>query len=125
MFSRAFLVLFLSIFVAVAGAGVVSPLRPIYVRADPACPAGWVALAFSGFAGAQTLSAPFVGSFGDRYGLKRFSVGGFVVYCIGALGYLFAHSWEAVVFFRILSGFGAAGVFPMTLAYVGRLAPPG
>ena len=125
MFSRAFVVLFICMFVAMAGVGMVSPLLPIYVRDDLGGPAIAVALSFSGLSIAQILSAPFIGSFGDRYGLKRFIVGGFVVYCIGALGYLFAHSWEAVVFFRVLSGFGAAGVFPMTLAYVGRLAPAG
>src|SRR5690606_36486079 len=125
MFSRAFVVLFICMFVAMAGVGMVSPLLPIYVRDDLGGPAIAVALSFSGLSIAQILSAPFIGAFGDRYGLKRFIVGGFVVYCIGALGYLFAHSWEAVVFFRVLSGFGAAGVFPMTLAYVGRLAPAG
>ncbi len=125
MFSRAFVVLFIAMFVAMAGVGMVSPLLPIYVRDDLGGPAIAVALSFSGLAIAQILSAPFVGSFGDRYGLKRFIVGGFVVYCVGALGYLFANSWEQVVFFRVLSGFGAAGVFPMTLAYVGKLAPAG
>lgn len=125
MFSRAFVVLFVCMFVAMAGVGMVSPLLPIYVRDDLGGPAIAVALSFSGLSIAQILSAPFVGSFGDRYGLKPFIVGGFVVYCVGAVGYLIANSWEAVVFFRVLSGFGAAGVFPMTLAYVGKLAPAG
>jgi MFS transporter, DHA1 family, multidrug resistance protein len=125
MLSRAFVVLFVAMFVAMAGVGMVSPLLPIYVQDELGGPAIAVALSFSGLAIAQIISAPFVGSFGDKYGLKRFIVGGFVVYCLGALGYLFASSWEQVVFFRILSGFGAAGVFPMTLAYIGKLAPPG
>lgn len=125
MLSRAFVVLFVAMFVAMAGVGMVSPLLPIYVQDELGGPAVAVALSFSGLAIAQIISAPFVGSFGDKYGLKRFIVGGFVVYCLGALGYLFATSWEHVVFFRILSGFGAAGVFPMTLAYIGKLAPAG
>ncbi|MCK9485407.1 MAG: MFS transporter [Dehalococcoidia bacterium] len=125
MFSRAFVVLFIAMFVAMAGVGMVSPLLPIYVRDELGGPAIAVALSFSGLSIAQIVSAPFVGTFGDRFGLKPFIVGGFVIYCVGAVGYLFADSWEQVVFFRVLSGFGAAGVFPMTLAYVGKLAPAG
>lgn len=125
MRNRAFVVLFIAMFVAMIGVGMVSPLLPIYVRDDLGGPAVAVALSFSGLAIAQIVSAPFVGSLGDRYGLKRFIVGGFAIYCVGAFGYLFADRWELVVFFRVLSGFGAAGVFPMTLAYIGRLSPPG
>ena len=125
MQSRAFVVLFISMFVAMAGVGMVSPLLPIYVRDELGGPALAVALSFSGLAIAQIISAPFVGSAGDRFGLKPFIVAGFAIYSIGAFGYLISNTWELVVFFRVLSGFGAAGVFPMTLAYVGKLAPPG
>lgn len=125
MFSRAFVVLFIAMLVAMAGVGMVSPLLPIYVRDELGGPAIGVALSFSGLAIAQIISAPFVGVAGDRFGLKPFIVIGFLIYSIGAFGYLIADRWELVVFFRVLSGFGAAGVFPMTLAYVGRLAPPG
>ncbi|MDA1010935.1 MAG: MFS transporter [Chloroflexi bacterium] len=125
MFSRAFVVLFIAMLVAMAGIGMVSPLLPIYVRDELGGPAVGVALSFSGLAIAQIISAPFVGMAGDRFGLKPFIVGGFAIYAIGAFGYLIADRWELVVFFRIFSGFGAAGVFPMTLAYVGKLAPPG
>ena len=125
MLSRAFVVLFIAMFVAMAGVGMVSPLLPVYVRDDLGGPAIGVALSFSGLAIAQIISAPFAGSLGDRHGLKPFIVGGFAIYAVGAFGYLFATTWEQVVFFRLLSGFGAAGVFPMTLAYVGRLAPAG
>lgn len=125
MLSRAFVVLFIAMFVAMAGVGMVSPLLPVYVRDDLGGPAIGVALSFSGLAIAQIISAPFAGSLGDRHGLKPFIVGGFAIYAVGAFGYLFASTWEQVVFFRVLSGFGAAGVFPMTLAYVGRLAPAG
>ena len=103
----------------------VSPLLPVYVRDELGGPAIGVALSFSGLSIAQIIAAPFTGTLGDRHGLKPFIVAGFAIYAIGAFGYLFANTWELVVFFRVLSGFGAAGVFPMTLAYVGRLAPPG
>ncbi|MDA0365660.1 MAG: MFS transporter [Chloroflexi bacterium] len=123
--TRGFLVLWVAMFVAMAGMSMVSPLLPVYVKNDLGGPAIAVALSFSGVAIAQMISSPFVGRLGDRFGTKPFIVGGFCVYALGAIGYLFAHHWQLVVFFRIFSGFGAAGIFPMTLAYVGRLAPRG
>ncbi len=125
MFSRAFVVLFIAMFVAMVGISMVSPLLPVYVQDDLGGPAIAVALSFSGLSIAQIVSAPFVGRLGDRFGPKRFIVIGFLVYGAGAFGYLFANHWALVVAFRILSGIGAAGVFPMSLAYVGRLTTPG
>ena len=61
----------------------------------------------------------------DGFHAELGGVIGFAIYAVGALGYVFATSWELVVGFRVLSGVGAAAVFPMALAYVGRLAPPG
>ena len=125
MLSRGFVVLWIAMLVAMAGIGMVSPLLPVYVREDLGGPELAVALSFSGLALSQILVSPFVGRFGDRFGPKRFIVGGFFIYCIGAIGYVFASEWELVVAFRILSGLGAAGIFPMSLAYIGRLAPRG
>jgi MFS transporter, DHA1 family, multidrug resistance protein len=123
--SRGFVTLWFAMLVAMAGISMVSPLLPIFVQDELGGPAIAVALSFSGLAIAQIVSAPLVGRLGDRFGSKRFIVMGFIVYAAGAVGYLFATHWGMVVGFRILSGLGAAGVFPMTLAYVGRLAPEG
>ncbi len=125
MLTRPFIVLWISMLIAMAGISMVSPLLPIYVQDDLGGPAIAVALSFSGLAIAQIIGAPFVGRLGDLFGTKRFIVIGFAIYAVGALGYVFAPTWQVVVFFRILSGVGAAGVFPMSLAYVGRLSPPG
>lgn len=125
MLTRGFVVLWFAMLVAMLGIGMVSPLLPIYVRDTLGGPAIGVALSFSGLALAQLIAAPFVGRLGDRIGVKPFIVAGFFVYAAGAVGYLFATNWQTVVAFRILSGFGAAGIFPMALAYIGRLSPPG
>ena len=125
MLSRPFVVLWISMLVAMAGISMVSPLLPVHVQDDLGGPPLAVALSFSGLSIAQIIGAPFVGRFGDLFGPKRFIVIGFAIYAVGALGYVFATSWELVVGFRVLSGVGAAAVFPMALAYVGRLAPPG
>jgi len=123
--SRSFVVLWVAMLIAMAGISMVSPLLPVFVQDDLGGPAIGVALSFSGLAIAQIVAAPFVGRLGDRFGPKRFIVVGFAIYALGALGYLFATHWGVVVAFRVLSGVGAAGIFPMSLAYVGRLAPVG
>ena len=125
MLSRPFAVLFVAMFVAMAGISMVSPLLPVYVQDDLGGPAVGVALSFSGLALAQLVTAPFLGRLGDSFGSKWFIVLGFAIYAAGAVGYLFAQNWETVVFFRILSGVGAAGIFPMSMAYIGRMAPIG
>jgi len=125
MLSRSFLVLWAAMLVAMAGIGMVSPLLPVYVRDELGGPEIAVALSFSGLAISQIIAAPFVGRLGDRFGVKPFIVGGFMVYALGAVGYWLTDSWELVVAFRVLSGFGAGAIFPLALAYVGRLAPEG
>ena len=125
MLTRPFVVLWISMLVAMAGISMVSPLLPVHVQDDLGGPPLAVALSFSGLSIAQIIGAPFVGRLGDLFGPKRFIVIGFAIYAAGALGYLFAPTWELVVFFRILSGVGAAAVFPMSLAYIGRMSPPG
>ncbi len=125
MISRGFVVLWLAMVVAMAGIGMVSPLLPIYVREDLGGPDVAVALSFSGIAITQFFLSPFVGRLGDRFGAKRFMVFGFAAYGTMGYGYLMADTWEQVVALRIASGIGISFIFPLSLAYVGRLAPAG
>lgn len=125
MLSRGFVVLWIAMAVAMAGIGMVSPLLPVYVRDELHGPELAVALSFSGLAVTQLAMSPIVGRIGDRHGPKLLIVLGFLVYGAAGLGYLFSHHWGLVIAFRLLSGVGAAAIFPMALSYVGRLAPPG
>ncbi|MDA1062165.1 MAG: MFS transporter [Chloroflexi bacterium] len=125
MLSRSFIVLWIAMAVAVAGIAMVSPLLPIYVRDELGGPEFAVALSFSAIAITQIIASPIVGRYADRFGSKPFIVVGFVIYGLGAVGYIVAPSWELIIVFRALSGVGAASIFPTAMAYVGRLAPPG
>ena len=125
MWTRPFIVLWFAMFVAMIGIAMISPLLPVFVREELGGPEIAVAMAFSGVAVAMMVFSPIVGRLGDRFGLKPFVAGGFLLYGLAASGYLIAGRWEHVVIFRVLSGVGAAAIFPMALAYVGRLAPPG
>lgn len=125
MLSRAFIVLWIAMVVAMAGIGMVSPLLPVYVREDLHGPELAVALSFSGLSLTQLAASPVVGRVADRRGPKPLIVLGFLVYGLAGCGYLFAGTWQWVIACRLLSGIGAAAIFPMALTYVGRLAPPG
>ena len=125
MLSRAFVVLWIAMAVAVMGIAMVSPLLPVFVREELHAPEFAVALSFSAIAISQIATSPVVGRFSDRIGPKPFIVLGFFVYGAGGVGFIFSQTWEQVIFFRALSGVGAASMFPTTMAYVGRLAPPG
>lgn len=125
MLSRGFVVLWIAMAVAMAGIGMVSPLLPVYVREELHGPELAVALSFSGLAVTQLAMSPIVGRIGDRHGPKILIVVGFLIYGAAGLGYLVSHHWGLVIAFRLLSGVGAAAIFPMALSYVGRLAPPG
>lgn len=125
MRSRAFIVLWIAMVVAMAGIGMVSPLLPVYVREDLHGPELAVALSFSGLSLTQLAASPLVGRAADRRGPKPLIVVGFLVYGLAGCGYLFAGTWQWVIACRLLSGVGAAAIFPMALTYVGRLAPPG
>ena len=125
MWTRPFIVLWISMFAAMIGIAMLSPLIPVFVREDLGGPEIAVALSFAGVTAPMMVLSPLIGRFGDRVGLKPFVAGGFMVYGLAASGYLIVSAWEHVVFFRVLSGVGAAAIFPMALAYVGRLAPPG
>ena len=111
MWTRPFIVLWFAMFVAMIGIAMISPLLPVFVREELGGPEIAVAMAFSGVAVAMMVFSPIVGRLGDRFGLKPFVAGGFLLYGLAASGYLIAGRWEHVVIFRVLSGVGAAAIF--------------
>jgi MFS family permease len=50
---------------------------------------------------------------------------GFLIYGTVGFGYLLASHWEQVIALRIVSGLGVTLIFPLSMAYIGRLAPAG
>lgn len=124
MRSRAFVSLYIAVFVATMGISMVSPLLPVYAK-DLGASGVWLGLTFSVFAIVQAIFGPFAGKLSDRYGRKPFIVAGLLVYLIAALGYLTAESFVQVIAFRAFSGLGTSLIFSVARAYVGDLTPPG
>ena len=120
--NRAFIVVWLALFIAVIGIAMVSPLMPVFAEKMGASGV-WLGLAFSGFTLSQVPLMPVIGRLSDKYGKKPFIWIGLLIYTVSAIGYFWAPTYHELVIFRILSGVGAAMVMPIAFSYVGELAP--
>lgn len=118
------IVVWLALFVSIAGIGMVSPLLPKFAQ-DMGASGIWLGLVFSGFAFSQIPLMPTIGRLSDRFGEKLFLWLGLVVYAMAAAGYFWSDSYKELLLFRVFSGVGAAMVIPTAFAYAGKLASPG
>ncbi len=124
MRNRAFIVLALSVFSSTLGIGMVSPILPVVAK-DLGATGAWLGLSFSAFAVSQGVSTLLFGRLSDKWGRRPFIYGGFLVYGLSAVGYATATSFEQIIAFRFIAGFGTAAVFPIAMAYIGDMAEKG
>ena len=122
--NKPFIVVWLALFISIAGICMVSPLLPVFAE-DMGASGIWLGLTFSGFAFSQVPLMPIVGRLSDRFGKKFFLWFGLLIYAMAAVGYFWSPSYRELVLFRVLSGVGAAMVIPTAFAYIGDLAPHG
>ncbi|MEJ8849866.1 MFS transporter [Variovorax rhizosphaerae] len=80
---------------------------------------GQVARTISGFALAYGLLQLFYGPLGDRYGKVRVIAFATLACTIGSMAAALAPSLDWLVAGRILSGVAAAGIIPLTMAWIG------
>jgi len=121
---RVFRVLFVSIFAATLGLGIISPLMPIYAESLGATGI-WLGLIFSGFSLARLVFMPVVGRLSDRVGRKIFIVVGLLLYTAISLLYVWASNVVQLTLVRLFHGFASAMVIPIAMAYVGDTTPRG
>lgn len=122
--TRAFVVAWMTLFLAVTGLAMVSPLLPVFAE-DMGASGIWLGLVFSAFAVTQLPLMPLVGRLSDRLGKKLFLWAGLLLYPAVAVGFIWSSNYQQLVIFRMGMGVGAAMVFPVASAYIGELAPPG
>ncbi|MGC9514176.1 MFS transporter [Methanocrinis sp.] len=121
---RLFDVLFVSVFAAMLGLGIVGPLLPIYAE-NLGASGLWVGMIFSGFAAARAIFMPVVGRLSDESGRKKFIVAGLFAYAVLSLGYVTAGSVYSLTAVRFLHGIASAMVVPIAMAYIGDLSKRG
>ncbi|KPL02510.1 MAG: hypothetical protein AMJ90_05660 [candidate division Zixibacteria bacterium SM23_73_2] len=124
MLNPAFLTLFLSIFAASLGIGMVSPLMPIYSQSLGATGI-WLGAIFSGFSLARIIFMPLFGRLSDKRGRKIFITLGLLFYSLLSLGYILAQNMPQLIAVRFLHGAASAMVVPIAMAYIGEMSPPG
>jgi DHA1 family multidrug resistance protein-like MFS transporter len=116
--------LFLSVFTALLGLGIVIPLLPVYAE-DLGAGGLMIGLMVAGFSISRGVLQPFVGSMSDRQGRKRFLVIGLTIYTFVGLSFPLATAVEHLILIRIVHGVGSAMIVPIAMSYVASFAPPG
>lgn len=122
--NRIFISLFLSIFVAMLGIGVISPIMPLYAKSLGAN--GFdLGLIYAAFSISRAIFMPMAGRLSDHKGRKMFIVIGLVIYSLVSLGYIWAQSVLTMTLIRLLHGIGSAMVVPIASAVIGDMSPKG
>ncbi len=120
---RTFSVLFLSIFSALLGLGIILPILPLYAKTIGAN-GFWVGAIFAGFSLSRSVFMPIVGKVSDKKGIRKaFIVSGLFVYSISSLGYIYSYNVFSLILVRVVQGFCSAMIVPVAMAYVGDISP--
>ncbi|MFO7967280.1 MAG: MFS transporter [Archaeoglobaceae archaeon] len=124
MNQRIFNVLFISVFSAMLGMGIVVPLMPIYAQ-NMGATGIWLGMIFSGFSLSRLVFMPYVGKMSDRVGRKLFILVGLFIYSILSIAYILAYDVYTLTAVRFVHGFASAMVIPVALAYISEISPEG
>ncbi len=122
---RIFSVLFLSIFTAILGLGIIIPILPIYAQSDSIGANGfWLGAIFAGFSIARSVSMPLVGRCSDNTGRRKSFIGtGLFIYAVSSLGYIYAYDALSLLLVRMVQGCCSAMIVPIAMAYIGDICP--
>jgi YNFM family putative membrane transporter len=120
--NRAILLLAVAAFGSSAAARLCDPMLPELARTFAATPAS-TAHTVSAFSVAYGLMQAFFGPLGDRIGKYRLVALTMLASVLGTLGAALAPSLDWLVFFRLLAGATAAGIIPLSMAWIGDTVP--
>lgn len=121
---RVFSVLFLAIFSAMLGIGIIVPLLPIYAE-ELGAKGISIGIIFSGFSLSRSIFGPVAGRLSDRWGRKMPIAFGLFFYGIVSIGYIFSRTVTDLILIRFAQGFAAAFIIPLAMAYIGEISPEG
>lgn len=119
---RAILLLSGAAFASSVSARLCDPMLPVLARTFKSSPAE-VAHVVSGFAVAYGLLQAFFGPLGDTLGKYRLIALTTLLCTIGTCGAALAASLDYLVLARVLTGAAAAGIIPLSMAWIGDNVP--
>lgn len=119
---RAIRLLSVAAFASSAAARLCDPMLPDLARSFAAEPSA-VASVVSGFSIAYGLMQAFFGPLGDRIGKYRLIALTTLASTLGSLGSALAGSLDWLVLSRLLLGATAAGIIPLSMAWIGDTIP--
>ncbi len=117
-------ILFLSVFIALLGIGIIVPVMPDFATRLGASGTA-LGLIIAAFSLTRGFFQPVVGALSDHWGRKGFLVAGLFVYALVGLLIPKAVSVNNLILIRSFHGFGSAMIVPVAMAYVSELAPTG
>ncbi|MCW4012498.1 MAG: MFS transporter [Candidatus Bathyarchaeota archaeon] len=121
---RALQALLVSIFVAMLGLGVVSPIMPLYAESLGATYTQIGLLSSAWSISRFIFSAP-AGRLSDTMSRKKVIMAGLGGYAAVSLLYIISWNFTSLLTFRFLHGIGSAMAIPVAMAYAADLAPKG
>lgn len=121
---NAFRVLLLSVFMAMVGLGIISPIIPNYAS-DLGASGIYIGLIYSSFSFSRVILQTPVGRLADTYSKKKIIVAGLIVYTVISVVYTYVTSPEMLILVRVFHGVGSSMMMPVAMAYAMNLTPKG
>jgi DHA1 family multidrug resistance protein-like MFS transporter len=121
---RSLQALLVSIFVAMLGLGVVSPIMPLYAESLGAT-FTQIGLLSSAWSISRFIFSAPAGRLSDVISRKKVIMAGLGGYALVSLLYIIAWNFTSLLAFRFLHGIGSAMAIPVAMAYAADLAPDG
>jgi DHA1 family multidrug resistance protein-like MFS transporter len=121
---NAFRVLLLSVFMAMVGLGIISPIIPNYAS-DLGATGIYIGLIYSSFSLSRAILQTPVGRLADTYSKKKIIVIGLILYAAVSVIYTYVTSPETLILVRVFHGVGSSMMMPVAMAYAINLTPKG
>jgi len=121
---NAFRVLLLSVFMAMVGLGIISPIMPNYAS-DLGASGIYIGLIYSSFSLSRAALQTPIGRLADTYSKKKIIVAGLITYAVISVVYTYVTSPEMLIVVRFFHGIGSSMMMPVAMAYAMNLTPKG
>jgi MFS family permease len=124
MNKRVFMALFLAVFAAQLGIGIIAPLMHLFSERTGASGL-WLGIMFSAFSLSRLMFMPFTGRLSDLRGRRKLMISGLLAYTVISFCYALTTNIYMLTSIRFLHGLASCMVTPLAQAYIGELIPKG